>query len=500
MKTFDIFRRDWQGRQTDYDHRFQFQCVDVILQGLFEMHGINGAYGNAIDFWKNPDPKLLKSLDLISTNHPIKGDIVVLRTYGRNDLEGDGHIGWSTGAVDAVNFELFEQNGYGGGDGLPYPDGRHRNEIGTRWVARTRIVGVLRPKAVIPYTKAGLSEKQVILNKSVNKYDLNQPTIADMAARPVYHANQGYRFAVNGLATHINGERYYMEDYNGSQGWNVKDVDDYIPPVTPYVPPAKPVEVKLAETYMLDWEVPTYPEAIDAQMHRSAYGVLKPRNGGYIVYKKNNNAYNLTEDNMKPGVWINTDDNVPPKVEIHVNAPAIPVKAPEPVFPAAADNIADILAAGDTNMATDWRKCTPVKIGANGEWLPVKYKSVNDIVVQIRSLDGKLPATLPLPAHHELNITSTFMYDGIKYARDDRLSAAHRFYALPFDMLRIVAPKPLQRRRMDSNGDGDVNISDFIDYGGKLFKNGITVVRTVAKTIQTEKAKRFIDGIKERVK
>lgn len=143
---FDSFKNLWLGRRIDYDHVFQFQCVDLILQGLHDMHGIGGGVsGNAIDYWVKTgingfNEVLLSKFTKIPSPEADKGDIVIL-----NGLPGNpfGHIGWATGNVNATDVEILEQNGQtGNGDGVG------GNAIRVRWIPKNRIAGLLRPIVV----------------------------------------------------------------------------------------------------------------------------------------------------------------------------------------------------------------------------------------------------------------------------------------------------------------------------------------------------------------
>jgi CHAP domain len=157
MDKFQQFINEWlppQGppRRIDYDRVYKYQCVDLVLEYLYEVFHIpSGVGGNAIDYWNNPSPRLLRAFDKVPSQNAIRGDIVVL-----HGLPGhpDGHIGIATGKSNETEVEILEQNGQNGdGDGgnpdtnpqdnVPLNDG---NQIRTRFVPKSRIAGLLRAK------------------------------------------------------------------------------------------------------------------------------------------------------------------------------------------------------------------------------------------------------------------------------------------------------------------------------------------------------------------
>ena len=131
--SLDQFVTKWLGKRTDYDHVYQYQCVDLILQYLAEVHGItSGVWGNAIDYWLKPTARLLQDFDKV-TGTPQAGDIVVLNGTNGNPY---GHIMVAVNSTTAI-----EQNGYSG-DG----DGLNGDEIRYRTIPTARVAGLLRKK------------------------------------------------------------------------------------------------------------------------------------------------------------------------------------------------------------------------------------------------------------------------------------------------------------------------------------------------------------------
>lgn len=140
MSVYTDFKAEWLGRRVDYDHVYGFQCVDLILQYIYEKFGTpSGVYGNAIDYWNNPSPALLVHFDKVAGSQANQGDIVVF-----NGLPGNpyGHIGICD-SEDGSNVTILEQNGSGVNSG----SGTGGNAIRLRAIPRSRVAGVLRPKS-----------------------------------------------------------------------------------------------------------------------------------------------------------------------------------------------------------------------------------------------------------------------------------------------------------------------------------------------------------------
>ncbi len=501
---FDDFKNRWLGRRVadpllvgnGETQATMYQCVSLVKQYMVETKNLRVDWpGNAIQFWTQTKQEILSAFHQVSNSETQKGDIVVLWGLNGNPY---GHIGIATGGLSGTTVEILEQNGQ-----LGSGTGTGGDAIRTRWVARSRVAGLLRPNVVSApalnpirqYTSDG-SHEMVTNKQPTNWWNLNETTMDINSFRAAAVLNIGTPFTIGGFAHHINGHTYAMtlEDYNRAingnlstnNGVNIRDLDPKpIPVYVPPAPPAAPVEVKKAEQYTLVTEVVYFKNYKDALYDQNALGVMKK--GTYYVFARDNNMVNLTDNNMQnQDKWINPDMN-----KLEEPAP-LPPKMTETIENAAKD--IPVVAADTTPLPTEapeavingksWKVCTPLR----PDWRPVSYISTNSLTVQIRSLDGKTPATISLPPHTKLQIVSTF--DNGKYARDTLLNDRRRFYALPMEMLKPVLPPA---RRMDYNHDGDVNISDFIDYGGRLFKSGVTVVTDVAKSIKT---KQFIDGFR----
>lgn len=145
------FKNRWLGKVVDTDNYPQgwvYQCVDLVKQYLREVFNVPyGAYGDAINYWNRTHPNILAKFDRVQTQDVRAGDIAVL-----NGLKGNpyGHVGVATGRVEGGNFEMLEQNG-STGNGL----GQGGDRIRTRMIPKSRLAGVLRPKAATPPAGGG---------------------------------------------------------------------------------------------------------------------------------------------------------------------------------------------------------------------------------------------------------------------------------------------------------------------------------------------------------
>lgn len=149
MSAYTDFKSEWTGRRVDYDHVYNYQCVDLILQYVAEKYGLpSGVTGNAIDYWYRTSAPLFSRFDKIATNDCRQGDIVVLSGLAGNPY---GHIGICDSQAGA-NVTILEQNGAGGGTGTG------RDAVELRAIPRSRVVGVLRPKGSAPAPAGGTAK------------------------------------------------------------------------------------------------------------------------------------------------------------------------------------------------------------------------------------------------------------------------------------------------------------------------------------------------------
>ena len=113
--TFDAFTTKYNGKYIDYDGKFGAQCVDLFLQYLKEVIGIDPRPFQGWGTAKN----IFNSFDKIKDNHfkkilntptgvPQKGDILFWGTYPL--VTGwAGHVA-VFGSGDANNIISFDQN------------------------------------------------------------------------------------------------------------------------------------------------------------------------------------------------------------------------------------------------------------------------------------------------------------------------------------------------------------------------------------------------------
>ena len=141
----DNFKNFWLGKVVDYDRVYGYQCVDLIKQYLNQNFGLApGAWGNAIDYWTNTNGSILTKFDKVAGSDARTGDIVVFKGLAGNPY---GHIGIATQNADGTNVTVLEQNGSTGNGA-----GKGGDAIRTRAIARSRVAGLLRPKAPVALT------------------------------------------------------------------------------------------------------------------------------------------------------------------------------------------------------------------------------------------------------------------------------------------------------------------------------------------------------------
>lgn len=332
---FNSFKNEWLGRRVDYDHVFNYQCVDLIQEYVAECYGItSGVSGNAIDYWNNPSASLLSKFHKDQTSAADQSDIVVF-----NGLPGNpyGHIGIATGNINATDVEVLEQNG-ATGDG----SGTGSDAIRVRYISRDRVAGILRPNAVVPvaspvevhpYTIETITPKQIIINKNTHEWGMTYDNFTAIANNPIQEVAQGTIITVNAICHHNIGYNYYLPDANDPAGYNVLDCDDYSPPVpapepvappVPYVPPAAPVPVKLATQIPLVVSVPVYANAHDADVRNVEFSTGEFLAGTYYQFGTENGMVNIGITNQDTAtVWMNPLDNILAPQPTVVEAPAI---------------------------------------------------------------------------------------------------------------------------------------------------------------------------------
>lgn len=459
MADFNSFEAEWLGRIIDYDHVYGYQCVDLILQYIYECYGIpSGVSGNAIDYWTNPSAPLLTKFSRVGGSDVAKGDIVVF-----NGLPGnpDGHIGISTGNINATGVEILEQNGQDGNG-----SGQGGDVIRTRYVDRSRVAGLLRPMTLSvpvappvpvapvapPYTVQDITPKQVKTNKDpTTKWGMNYDNLPAMEANPVATVPINTIMTVVSEVHHNTGGTYYRTDVNDPDGYNVVDCDDYVPPLLP-APPAAPLPIPTStDPYQLIKAIPGYNTSNDAANNTSPITTLEI--GTYYIFNRRYStvktdeviALNVTRTPGVAGAWINPNDNLP-------NPPPEPVIAPPAPTPstgwegprsAPAEAEPTPVPVTVTPNPNAW-KLTYKPL--NTDRSPVLYVSINPNVIKIYDLDSKL-SSIELKPYTELHIVGTFVKDGVTYARANKVAAQGLWYGIPitildtYDALYAVAPR-----------------------------------------------------------
>lgn len=158
--TYESFKAKYINKRVDYDKVYGYQCVDLVKQYLHDVFAMRPkAWGNAIDYWYNTNPEILKKFDKLSTSSARKGDIVIFKGVNGNPY---GHIGVADSHAGRFTVATLEQNGStGNGSGV-------RNDaIRVRSIVKWRIAGVLRPKVAKQASKMPAVGSRIRLSKGV---------------------------------------------------------------------------------------------------------------------------------------------------------------------------------------------------------------------------------------------------------------------------------------------------------------------------------------------
>lgn len=185
--TFKEFQTKWLGKRVDtdgYPPKAIYQCVDLAKQGLKEMHGIPyGAYGDAVAYWYRTASVILKKFDKVASSAAKEGDVVILKGINGNAA---GHIGWGTGRSLPGYIQILEQNGATGNG-----SGTGGDAIRTRYVPRTRVLGLLRKKVSALYHTVVLGDTLGYIAKKYGTtvaklVELNKSTYPSLSTNPNY--------------------------------------------------------------------------------------------------------------------------------------------------------------------------------------------------------------------------------------------------------------------------------------------------------------------------
>ena len=139
------FKQRWLTGKVDADGVYGYQCVDLIRQYMHELFGLQrgGAWGNAIDYWTHTNANVLTKFDKISGTDARQGDIVVFHGTSGNPY---GHIGL-VDSQSGTDIYTLEQNGATGNG-----SGTGGDAIRLRWIPKSRVAGLLRPKQGVEMT------------------------------------------------------------------------------------------------------------------------------------------------------------------------------------------------------------------------------------------------------------------------------------------------------------------------------------------------------------
>lgn len=344
---FEAFLAKWTnpaGQRIDYDHVYGYQCVDLIREYVYECDGLGtGVSGNAIDYWNNTSAALFTKFTKIQTQDVQAGDITVLTS----PITPLGHIGIATGNLSGSNFEMMEQNG-GSGSG----NGTGTDAIRTRYIAKSRIVGVLRPIPAAP------AVPMINLDQLTELYQDILQRAPDQGGVLHYVGHYTYDFVRNDM---LNSQEY--KNLQASQAAaaaataqaaaNAAAAAAQAAAQAPTVPiatgssaPAGAMTVPTSTTkYPIKTTLKTYGSMTDATNRTSPKGEIMA-GATWYQYCEKGTVINITQT---PGVststWINPADNVMPVV-----APQPPVTrtdTSEPTPPA------DVAPAAPVETAAD---------------------------------------------------------------------------------------------------------------------------------------------------
>lgn len=441
------------GQRIDYDGVFKFQCVDLPLQYIHDCKGINGAYGNAIDWWNRPDPKVLTGFDKLQTTSVNAGDIMILKTlgyYGDPIRDpGYGHIMLATGAQNDQLAEGLEQNGSTGNG-----SGTGGDAIRTRYIEKNRLAGVLRPKPAAP-TIPMISQDQLT---QVFRDLLHRDP--DIGAIQHYVSHYTYDFVLN--------------DVQNSNEYKIVHAPPPPAPV-PQTVPAAPVPIPTSlEKYYVVKSIPAYGSWIDANARQNPAGHVNT--DWYFIFNRLNGMFSLTKiPGQSSATWINPADNV--------------VDAPTPPVPTvlAAETVVPV--AKQPDPANDW-KTTKTLFPK-----PIFYKALEDMtIIDIAGID--LGTGITVKSDESIPMLGTFIRSNITYLYcrpSDRPKDC--LYGVPTDdyktgaptMISDVASQIAKQRAMDyrdyRRSVGHSTPSDQLFYFKKAIADFVN------------KGGRFVDGI-----
>lgn len=394
--------------RVDYDGIEQYQCIDLVRDCLDKVFSIRATGGpaNAIAYWTNPPRSFIDHMQRLETSDAVAGDVLIFRTYGRTDLAGDGHIAMATGGLNASQVEVLEQHGAGGN-----PDGLGGNAIRTRWIDRSRVIGLYRPRAVVPATPVTPApvvhpywiepfEHEIIFNKDAHRWNMTYDNFTAMANNPLETKPAGTRLNIVAKCHHNIGYVYYMDDISQPNGFNVADADLYTPPPPPS--PAAisaPTVIPAHREYKVDREIDGYLTATMAINHDRSSNKVPA--GDYLVFNEAYGMVNVTKNPNKPGSWINPAD-----LEVAAE-PDTPIEVPEAVTEPEQPVIADVKPLMPSFQSTYH--------ALREDGRPVRYTALRDVIVS--DVSGHRQNSGVIKRYADVLIYGKFQFEGRMYGR-----------------------------------------------------------------------------------
>ena len=509
MATYDGQRPDYWGYAGEclsYNKRWIDTLRNGYVGGPMSAPPAPNGYGSS--YWISP-PGAVSELFSKEAYDPN-------RQYPRGSMftwSGSGHIGIlldnQPGAPTAL---VSHQNAD--------PDG---SPVHTSQRSKARIDGILIIRVAAPAPVAPAAPqppytvietypggKLIRLNKPANLWGMNYREFEYMASHPVEAHAAGEVWTVTNKVAHVNGHHYYRRE-GQVDGFNVADCDDYTPP-----PPAPPRPIPQLYNYTVITRVMRFTSATDALHHQNVSGDIEA--GEYIVISKQDNAYNLSDDNMKDrGWWVNTADNVIAPIP---DLTPVPQQDTDIVHPEV-----EPVDMGIPTIPADAPKIVTRSLRPDGA--VVLYRATNMHPVEIRDYQSG-QATITMQPYNYSSATgknelvplvATFVVDGSEYGLTQKVKKLGFLYGVPMDICELYVPVPatepteaivLPTRThlspLDHNADGKVDlrdftdgIGDFIDFTGKWFKDVSTTIIPKA-TVSKQRIGKAIDGFTARKK
>jgi hypothetical protein len=310
-----------------------------------------------------------------------------------------------------------------------------------------------------------ITPKQIILNKDTFCWNLNHDNFSAINADPAGEGDQGEILTVTAICHHTIGYDYYLEDPDDPVGWHVVDCDDLPAPPLPepqLVAPAPnitaPVYAPSKETYVVVKEIEGYLSAGNAKNHKHHASTIQA--GNYYVFKRLNNAVNVTRRLGQPGLWINEDDNVPdpePEKKVYVSSgwsSQSPAPEPEPE-PETLEVVTPEKALEEPNWHSTYR---PFTDPLTGEPVEIMYATNKNAFVI--DLEGRHKSAY-LHYGDLILISGTVVYGGTVYGRAAR--GARKFTWHSIDMADVDLEEAIYGTKVEPHDKKVLGTATFRD-------------------------------------